>query len=124
MSNEIQIWNGILSKAVAMPGVKVSRYEFLRSNLRRFCSDNGQLDRAIDQPVMELPKRCLDQLAKSCIENHLRIVSTLSFAYGLPGGFALATTIPADIIQYYWHSLVLAQKLAYIWLSRSHGREW
>lgn len=99
MSNEIQTWNGILSKAVAMPGVKVSRYEFLRSNLRKFCSDNGQLDRAIDQPVMELPKRCLDQLAKSCIKNHLRIVSTLSFAYGLPGGFALAATIPADIIQ-------------------------
>ena len=54
-------------------------------------------------------------MAKSCIKNHLRIVSTLSFAYGLPGGFALAATIPADIIQYYWHSLVLAQKLAYIY---------
>ncbi|MDR3337291.1 MAG: hypothetical protein LBT16_08820, partial [Treponema sp.] len=39
----------------------------------------------------------------------------LSFASGLPGGLALAGTIPADIAQYYYHMVVTAQKLAYVY---------
>ena len=34
---------------------------------------------------------------------------------GIPGGLALALTIPADTVQFVWHSIRLAQKLAYLY---------
>jgi hypothetical protein len=33
----------------------------------------------------------------------------------MPGGLAMAATIPADIAQFYYHVIVAAQKLAYIY---------
>lgn len=42
-------------------------------------------------------------------------VTSLSVVAGIPGGLAMAATIPADMAQYYWHTFVLAQKLAYLY---------
>jgi len=39
----------------------------------------------------------------------------VSFAAGLPGGLALAATIPADTIQYFGMALRLAQEIAYLY---------
>ena len=33
----------------------------------------------------------------------------------MPGGWALAATIPTDIAQYYFHTFAVAQKLAYLY---------
>jgi hypothetical protein len=41
-------------------------------------------------------------------------VTAISFAGGVPGGWWIAGTIPADLVQYFWHVLVVAQKLAYL----------
>ena len=43
------------------------------------------------------------------------MASGTSFAAGLPGRLAMAGTIPADMAQFYWHALVMAQKLAYLY---------
>jgi uncharacterized tellurite resistance protein B-like protein len=42
-------------------------------------------------------------------------VTGTSAAAGIPGGFAMLGTIPADMAQYYYHVLVIAQKLGYIY---------
>ena len=34
---------------------------------------------------------------------------------GLPGGFLSAVSIPADIIQFYTHQIIIIQKLAYLY---------
>jgi hypothetical protein len=57
----------------------------------------------------------LDKAAEKEIREHTAIVTGTSFLTGLPGGIALAGTIPADLAQYYWHVIVIAQKLAYIY---------
>jgi len=36
-------------------------------------------------------------------------------AAGIPGGLAMLGTVPADIAQYYYHLIVVAQKQAYIY---------
>ncbi|MGH2233065.1 bacteriochlorophyll 4-vinyl reductase, partial [Enterococcus faecalis] len=41
--------------------------------------------------------------------------SAISFATGIPGGLAMAATIPADIAQFYGYSLKLAQEISYIY---------
>ena len=57
----------------------------------------------------------IDRLADSCIKGHVVKASAISFAAGLPGGPAMAATVPADFVQFQWHALVLSQKLAYLY---------
>lgn len=54
-------------------------------------------------------------MANACINNHTAKVTAISAAAGIPGGIAMAATIPGDMAQYYWHTFVLAQKLAYLY---------
>lgn len=103
-----------MSSALAIPGVQVDRKTFLRSELRQYCSKD-ELEKAISNPVDVLSEDRIDSLANSCINNHLLKVTSLSVVAGIPGGLAMAATIPADMAQYYWHTFVLAQKLAYLY---------
>ena len=41
--------------------------------------------------------------------------SSISFSSGLPGGVAIAATIPADMAQFYGYSLKLAQEISYVY---------
>lgn len=114
MANEVTVWNKVMSSALAIPGVQVDRETFLRSELRQYCAKD-ELEKAISNPVDVLSEDRLDSLANSCINNHLLKVTSLSVVAGIPGGLAMAATIPADMAQYYWHTFVLAQKLAYLY---------
>lgn len=114
MADEVAIWNKVMSSALAIPGVKVDRESFLRSAFRQYCTKD-ELEKAIKNPVDVLPQKLIDNLADSCINNHLIKVSSISFFAGIPGGLTMAATIPADMANYFWHALVLAQKLAYLY---------
>lgn len=60
----------------------------------------------------------LDQIANNCISYQTTMCSGTSFVTGLPGSLAILGTVPADIAQYYFYTLVIMQKLAYItWLT-------
>ena len=98
-----------------MPGVKVDRDDFLRKELKNYCSPE-QLNLAISsRPINGVSKEIIDRIANACINSHTTKVTTISAVAGIPGGFAMAGTIPADMAQYYWHVFVLAQKLAYLY---------
>ena len=62
-----------------------------------------------------IPVDVLDKAADKEIRDHTAIVTGTSFLAGLPGGLAMVGTIPEDLAQYYWHVIVIAQKLAYIY---------
>ncbi|WP_051084625.1 hypothetical protein [Kribbella catacumbae] len=57
----------------------------------------------------------LDEIARSVIEFETRKSTALSFAAGLPGGFAMIGTVPADITQFYVHAFRVMQKIAYLY---------
>lgn len=114
MGNEVKVWNKVMSAAMDMPYTTVNREQFLRKELQQYCSPKD-LKRAIKNPVDVLTVEQIDNLAKACINNHLWKVSSLSFVAGLPGGWALVGTIPADVAQYFSHTLAVAQKLAYLY---------
>ena len=57
----------------------------------------------------------LDRAAQKCINQAVMQSSAISFATGIPGGLAMAATIPADIAQFYGYSLKLAQEISYIY---------
>lgn len=115
MSNEVTIWNKVMGAALSMPGVKIDRDDFLKKELMNYCSPE-QLNLAISsRPINGVSKEIIDRIANSCINSHTTKVTTISAVAGIPGGFAMAGTIPADMAQYYWHVFVLAQKLAYLY---------
>ena len=60
-------------------------------------------------------ERNLIIIADEIIKFERNCVSGISTALGVPGGWAMAATIPADIIQYYGYTLRAAQKLLYLY---------
>ena len=103
----------VMNAAMTMPGVQVDRIAFLISTFKPFGNDVLAL---VDAKPSELySKDVLDKVADDIIKNHTLKVTAVSAVAGLPGGLAMLGTIPGDLAQFYWHFLVLAQKLAYVY---------
>ena len=100
---------------VKLPVVKVDREKFL---VEKFSKELGHknLNKLIEQgPATMLPKATLDRVAKTCIKDNVLRASGTSILAGLPGGIAMAITIPTDVAQFYGFSLKLAQEIGYIY---------
>jgi len=101
---------------MSLPGGRVDRASFLRDQLQSHCSA-AQVEEAIEfNPASaNIPSDLIDNLADAVIQSHVVAAAAGSFAAGIPGGLALALTIPADMLQYVLNAIVLAQKLAYLY---------
>ena len=106
-----------LKKVVHVPGVRISRDDFLRQELRERGVPEEVIRRAIDtNPAFAgVPLAELDRLAEQVISYETNKSAAISFAAGIPGGFAMLGTIPADLTQYYVHAFRIVQKLAYLY---------
>ncbi|MBP5355114.1 MAG: SHOCT domain-containing protein [Lachnospiraceae bacterium] len=104
----------LIEQALRIPKVKVDREEFLKAAFAK----EGILVRQI---VEEGPVACdysdieLDDMADKLILRRTSESSVMSFAAGIPGGLAIAATIPADTLQFFAMSLRMAQELAYLY---------
>ncbi|WP_111928698.1 hypothetical protein [Clostridium tertium] len=105
-----------LATALNLPMVHIDRKEFLYKELIKLCP-REQVDVAIqNNPAYAgVELSIIEKIAKSCINYETNKVSTISFAAGIPGGFTMAATIPADITQYFAHILRILQKLIYLY---------
>ena len=106
-----------LAKAVRVPGVRINREEFLRQELRKLHMGDDAIARAIDSnPLLAgVALTQIDKLAEDAISYETNKSAAISFVAGIPGGFAMLGTIPADLMQYYVHALRIMQKLAYLY---------
>lgn len=106
-----------LKKLVRLKGVRISREAFLRQELRKLHLSDAQIEHAIvSDPVSAgISRKLLDKLASDAISFETKKSTALSFAAGIPGGLAMLGTVPADLTQYYVHSLRIMQKLAYLY---------
>lgn len=94
----------ILNKSIT----QIDRVEFLSKtyNLSEEDIRNGNFSFSLDGKK---------RFAKDRIKSNVRKSTGLSFASGLPGGIAMAGTIPADIIQNLVFMIRLIRELAYIY---------
>ena len=106
-----------LTKAVRIPGVRIDRDKYLREALDKVKATHDVIDRALasSPAAAGVPLGVLDFLADEAISYETNKSAALSFAAGIPGGFAMLGTIPADLTQYYVHALRIMQKLAYLY---------
>ena len=111
----VSLWNKVLETSLRLPFVKVDREEFLTKELSKFCTPMEVMEALNDTPTKVLSKKEIDKLANQCIRYHLTMVCGTSALMGLPGGWWMAGSIPADITQFYGHILSLMQKLIYLY---------
>ncbi|MNO73639.1 hypothetical protein D3C76_646110 [compost metagenome] len=106
----------ILTNAMKIPGVKVDRREFLAQQFAHYNS-NGNMHIILDKGPLEagISISVIDRMAKTLIEKRTVLSTAVSTVAGLPGGLAMAATIPADTLQFFGVALRMAQELAYLY---------
>lgn len=115
MDNGVQVWNKILTTSLSLPGIKVNRTEFLKKELSAYCPNLDIEKIENNRPYQLVGTDAVEKIAKACINNHTKLVTMTSAVAGIPGGWAMAASIPADMVQFYGHVLTLSQKLAYLY---------
>lgn len=107
-------WTSFLNGILKMPGAKIDRSAFLRKTFKDLPEEN--IVACInDSPLSVLDSASIDAKAKSIIKGHTYKAMAISTATGIPGGFAILATIPADLANYYYHIVSIGQKLGYLY---------
>lgn len=106
----------VLEAAAKLPGVRINRDTYLRQALKRYCTEE-QIENAINTSpaAADIPLKVITAAANTAIAYETSKVTGLSTISGIPGGLAMAGTVPADLAQYMGHILRIVQKLAYIY---------
>jgi hypothetical protein len=115
-TREVSLWFTLLENVMKLPGAKVNRKSFLEREFKKY-SKAELIERIKDAGTGNngVTSELMDKAAAHVISGHAFTVTAVSFVSGLPGGLAMLGTIPVDLIQYYYHLAVLAQKLAYVY---------
>ena len=109
------VFETVFTNALKAPGVKVSRKVFLTE---QFSGKDQETYQKIlqDGPVEAGCSRSeLDAMASKLITQRTVVSTGMSFMAGLPGGIAMAATIPADTLQFFGMALRLAQEISYLY---------
>lgn len=104
----------VISTAVQIPGVKVNRDKFLAE---QFAGVDTNVQDIITLGPVEagVSREYISNMANKLIIKRTSQSSIASFAAGIPGGLAMAATIPADVMQFFGMALKLAQELSYMY---------
>lgn len=105
----------IISTAIRIPGIKVNRESFLREQFQDVSPERLQLIIEKGPVEAKCSRSDLRKIAHKLINKKTLFSTSASFVAGLPGGFAMAATIPADMLQFYGVTLSLAQEIAYLY---------
>ncbi len=108
--------DAVISAAIKIPGVKIDREKFLKKELFGYFPESV-IDTAIarNPAFAGVPKEFISTVAKKTITYETNKVSAISFVAGIPGGVAMAATVPADTAQYFGFMIRIVQKLAYLY---------
>lgn len=105
----------VISTALQIPGVKVSREQFLRDQFQKE-SEEVLAKILAEGPVCALrDQKIIHAMAVKLINERTLLSTGASFVAGLPGGLTLAASMPADMLQFYCVALRMAQELAYLY---------
>lgn len=112
----LNFWYRSIEVIFKLPGAKVDRENFLREVLTKGGATEVQVSNAIETTPAKagISKLLIEDISNSCIRSHKIKATLTSTAAGLPGGLLGIGAIPADFIQFYWHIIVLIQKLSYL----------
>lgn len=103
----------VIGVAIKLPVVKVDRDEFLA---QQFADTENVEDIVVHGPVEAgISREEIADRVNKLILKRTSQSSVASFVAGIPGGLAMAATIPADVAQFFGMALRLAQELSYMY---------
>lgn len=106
----------VIIMGLKVPGIRINRAKFLQKELQSKFPQEVIDDAITYNPLhAKIPTETIDNIADEVIKYERACVSGISTALGMPGGVAMAATIPADIAQYYGYMLRATQKLMYLY---------
>ena len=106
----------VIIMGLKVPGIRIDRANFLQKELQTKFPQEVIDDAIAHNPLhANIPPEVIDKIADDVIKYERACVSGISTALGMPGGVAMAATIPADIAQYYGYMLRATQKLMYLY---------
>ena len=106
----------VIIMGLKVPGIRIDRANFLQKELQTKFPQEVIDDAIAYNPLhAKIPPEVIDKIADEVIKYERACVSGISTALGMPGGVAMAATIPADIAQYYGYMLRATQKLMYLY---------
>ena len=98
------------------PGVHIDRSSFLEKQFMKNYPNNVIQDAIRFNPAHAgISVEEIDSIADQVIQYERNCVSGISLALGVPGGVAMAATLPTDIAQYYGYMLRAIQKILYLY---------
>lgn len=105
----------VISTAIQIPGVKISREAFLREQFKDFPQE--RIEFIVEKGPIEAgcTREELKRKANRIIKERTAISTGASVVAGLPGGVALAATMTLDVAQFYGIALRMAQELVYLY---------
>ena len=106
---------GVIAAAMKIPGIRVDREAFLRDQFKD--EDPVALNHivAVGPVAAGCDRDTIRKKAEISMLGTTLLSTGASFLTGLPGGLAMAVTIPADILQFYGAALKMAQEIAYLY---------
>lgn len=107
-------WISFLNGILKMPGAKLNRESFLRQTFRGL-SDEDLRVCVSESPLKVISDYEIEKAASSIINSHTAKATTVSTISGIPGGLAMLVSIPADLANYYYHVVLVGQKLGYLY---------
>ena len=110
----VKLWLAFLRGLFKIPGSIVYRDEFLTRNLSS--CPGVDLNKAIKRRPAQagITKDTIKSISKKCIRNITFHSTAASATAAIPPGLWALGTVPADITQFYWNMVKLAQQLAYL----------
>lgn len=113
LSNNISL-EDIITTSIKIPGVKVNRDKFLAE---QFAGTGANVQDIINLGPIDvgISREDISNTANKLIIKRTSQSSVASFVAGIPGGLAMAATIPADVMQFFGMALRLAQELSYLY---------
>ncbi len=105
----------IIAEAIKIPGIKVSRETFLREHFGK--QELIPVEEILEKGPVDAGFTQADLLAqaKKIVWERTMFSTAASFIAGLPGGWGMAVSIPADLMQFYSVALRMAQELMYLY---------
>ncbi|MBQ6439964.1 MAG: EcsC family protein [Mogibacterium sp.] len=106
----------IIAQVIKLPIAKVDRAAFLLKELTGHYPEETVKTAIEHNPAYAgIDKQEINKIANQVIQHETNKVAGISFAAGLPGGLAMAATIPADVIQYFAFTVRAIQEIAYLY---------
>ncbi len=105
----------VISAAVKIPGIRVDREAFLREQFKEKEPEALSGILAAGPVAAGCDRDALRKKAEKVILADTVLSTGASFLAGLPGGLAMAVTVPADLLQFYGAALKMAQEIAYLY---------